>query len=75
MDAGKISDLPPEERYDMHRLKTLVNQTTGNMPHIQEILNGLLYHIEQLASRMDDPAGLKAFFNGYDNLPSEEKEG
>lgn len=83
--AGKKSDLPPEERYDMHRLKSLVNQTTGNMPHIQEIFNGLLYHIEQFESRMIasydpdakpyDPAGLKDFFNGYDkDLSNKEKE-
>lgn len=59
-----------EERYDLDKLKALIDKTTGNMPHIQEILNGLLYHIERLES---DPVGLGAFFNGYDDLPNEEK--
>jgi len=53
-------------------LKAKIEQTTGNMPHIQEILNGLLYHIEWLESRMDDPIGLRGFFDGYDDLPREK---
>jgi len=62
-----------EEKYDLDELKAMIEQTTGNMPHIQEILKGLLYHIEQLQSKVNDPIGLTAFFNGYDSLPSEEK--
>lgn len=61
------SDLLPEEKYSIRELRAMIDQTTGNMPHIQEILTGLLYHIEQIESRMDDPIGLKAFFNGCES--------
>ncbi len=52
------------EEYDLNELKALIDETTGNMPHIQKILKGLLYHIEQLES---DPIGLRAFYDlSYD---------
>ena len=52
--AGKISDMPFRERYSIHRIKALIDQTTRNMPHIQEALNGLLYQIEQLKEELDN---------------------
>lgn len=76
MNAGHTSLLEEADpMVSLRRLKAMIEQTTGNMPHIQEILNGLLCHIEWIESRMDDPIGLGAFFNGYDDLSGKEEKG
>lgn len=47
MSAGKISDLPPEERYSLDRLIPMIQQAGIDFPLIiGELVAGLKYHAE-----------------------------
>lgn len=47
MNAGKVSDLPPEERYSLDRLIPMIQQAGIEFPRIeQDLIAGLKHHAE-----------------------------
>ena len=53
--AGKVEDMPPEERYSSSRIWALINQAVKK-PWLREIFGAFLYRLEHLETRAHDIA-------------------
>lgn len=53
--AGKVEDMPPEERYSSSRIWALINQAVKK-PWLREIFGAFLHRLEHLETRTHDIA-------------------